>query len=130
MLALSDRFFWPRLYSAMIVYKTTRNVIKFIPAYSLAILIFLAGNLGVRMLGLVKIRELKKTDPVNIILWVIALLGFIFPLLFIQRGTPWNPIQFFYYSQFALGLFAARIISKLNIKYGILVVTVNHSYHY
>jgi hypothetical protein len=40
-------------------------------------------------------------------------LGFVFPLLFLQRGTPWNTIQFFYYTQFILGVFTAVYLSKV-----------------
>jgi hypothetical protein len=112
MLALSDRFFWPKLYQAMIVYKTTRNFIKFIPAYGLAGLIFIVGNLGVRIFGFLNISRHKKPDSITIILWTMAGMGIIIPLLFLQRGTPWNTIQFFYYTQFILGIFAALWLSK------------------
>jgi hypothetical protein len=112
MLALSDRFFWPKMYQAMMVYKITRNLVKFIPAYGLMTLLFVVGNLGLRTLGLVKIKELKKLDTIAIILWTMAGLGLLFPLLFIQHGTPWNPIQFFYYTQFILGIFTAIFLAK------------------
>lgn len=112
MLALSDRFYWPKLHQAMLVYKTTRNFIKFVPAYTLAILIFLIGNMGMRVLGLFMLKPLRKFTSIDIILWTIALLGFVLPLLLLQKGTPWNTIQFFYYSQFILGIFAARWLSK------------------
>ena len=111
MLALSDRFNWLRLYQAMTAYKATHNLIKFIPAYSLAALIFIIGNLGFRITGFLYLINHKKFNPIEIILWVMAGLGFLLPLFFVQRGTPWNTIQFFYYTQFIIGLFTARWIA-------------------
>ncbi len=46
------------------------------------------------------------------IFWAAILVaGIAVPMMFVQSGTPWNTIQFFYYSQIALGFFAARVIA-------------------
>lgn len=125
MLGLSDRFFWPKLYQAMIVYKTTRNLFKFIPAYGLAAAIFIAGNLGTRLIALLNIKKIKP-DIFTIILLTSSLLGFLIPLFFIQQGTPWNTIQFFYYTQIFIGLFAARAMPGLHklIKVSIILIAL------
>lgn len=112
LMALSDRFFWPKMYQAMFAYKSSHNYFKFIPSYSIAAAVFVLGNLGMRILGVLQLRNPKKWDSVTLLLVTSAALGFALPMFFLQRGTPWNTIQFFYYSQFIIGIFAAIWISK------------------
>jgi hypothetical protein len=72
---------------------------------------FLAGNFGVRLLGLAAVRPaLGGWGGSVFAFWSMVLLsGVLFPLLFIQRGSVANTIQTFYYSLVAADLFAAMV---------------------
>ncbi len=76
------------------------------------IFLFIAGNFGTRLLGLLRIRKNS---------WDWLFLGFIvsgvlIPLFFTQKGTAWNTIQFFYYSLFFSNWFLAKFLDSLTKK--------------
>ncbi|MDP3994786.1 MAG: hypothetical protein Q8P91_03065 [bacterium] len=117
MMTYSDRLGWERFYSAMTTYKMGKIWLKEILAYSTAFVIFLVGNMGSRILGfyvLVKIikKEIKlggfEVFVLSIIFFAVAI-----PMFFVQKGTPWNTIQFFYYFLFFFSLFAGISLSGL-----------------
>jgi uncharacterized membrane protein len=94
----------------MNTYKSGRIWFKAIPAYFVALVIFYIGNLGTRIFKeLLVFRWLKNIKTVG---WVeiftssIIVAGVLVPMLFLQKGTPWNTIQFFYYSLFFSGILA------------------------
>lgn len=149
MMGLSDRFYWPRFYEAMVNYKLGNVWIKTIPAYFVAFVVFWYGNMGTRFLGefsLAKwIVNLKKTTFIEIFLLIGGLWGLLFALLFVQKGTPWNTIQFFYYTLFFLsiisGVFLGKLLEKKNnfakyfISFLVIILTIPTSlstlyYHY
>ena len=112
-MAVSDRVNWPRFFEAVMNYKTGGVWWKLIPAYTVAFLIFWFGNLGIRAIGHFQTwKILKKQEPMGLFLWVIAIIGTILPMLFLQKGTPWNTIQFFYYSIFIMSIFAGGPLAK------------------
>ncbi len=104
MMALSDRFNWPRFYEAMINYKAAGNYFKAISAYTVALGIFVVGNMGTRIIGLLR--------PKNLFYSSIICAGLIIPMFFVQSGTAWNTVQFFYYSIFFMGILAGESIQK------------------
>jgi hypothetical protein len=104
LMASSDRLNWPKVYEALINYQLAGNYFKLIPAYILATAIFIFGNLGLRIVGFFRAKS-----PFY---WTVIILGIVFPLLFVQSGTAWNTIQFFYYAQFFLGLLAGRFLDN------------------
>jgi len=116
MVGTVDRFYWPRFYSAMTTYKMGNIWLKLIPAYFLAFTIFLIGNLGTRVLAffeLVKLgKNFKKLSFLDVFIITVVNLGLIIPLFFIQKGTSWNTIQFFYYSLFFLSFYAGIFVSE------------------
>lgn len=114
MMALSDRLNWPRFYAAMTNYRAAGNWFKAIAAYLTALTIFVFGNLGSRIIFLVR--------KVDLLYATIMVVGTILPMLLLQSGTPWNTIQFFYYSLFFAGLLAGEVLKILNVKFQILVV--------
>jgi len=75
-------------------------------------LLFLIGNLGVRVIGLLSlVRTLltpRRADPVLMFIAVVICGAFAAPLLFVQQGVPWNTIQFFYYAVLISALPAAE----------------------
>lgn len=105
MMALSDRFNWPRFYEAMINYQAAGNYSKAILAYGVAFGIFVIGNMGTRIIGLVQTKNWFYTSIIGA--------GLVLPMFFVQSGTAWNTIQFFYYSLFFAGILAGLSIQRL-----------------
>ncbi|KKQ37737.1 MAG: hypothetical protein US53_C0010G0007 [Candidatus Woesebacteria bacterium GW2011_GWA1_37_7] len=114
MMATPDRLNWQRFASALANYKLSENWIKGSLAYLIAFLIFLFGNFGTRLIGLLwfmkKRLNIRNYQYIDVLIAMIVLLGVIIPMLFIQVGTSWNTIQFFYYSLVFSGLLAGIVI--------------------
>lgn len=107
MMAISDRLGWQRYFDALMAYKSGSNFMKLIPAYIVAFLIFWFGNLGARAIkDLWLIKNFKRLREIEIFLLSVVVVGVLTPTLFLQKGTPWNTIQFFYYSLFFSGILA------------------------
>lgn len=117
MVSFPDRFYWPTLASAISSYKSGGNFIKLIPAEILALAIFWFGNLGTRVLKeLLVLRWIgswKKLDSIQVFILTIIISGIVLPLLFIQKGNPWNTIQFLYYSLFFSGILAGIFLGEI-----------------
>ncbi len=112
-----DHLDWPRYLSALATYSSGHIWFKAIPAYFVAFLIFLVGNLSLRLLGLFHIKTPASWSWWEVFLWAAAIAGIVPPLLFLQQGTSWNTIQFFYYTQFFLGLLAGVALGRLRPKF-------------
>lgn len=110
MMGLTDRVGWLKFYSAMTNYRLGNVWFKAIPAYTIAFVIFWIGNMGTRMtkefLVFKWVRNWKNLGWMEVFITTIILTGVIIPMLFLQKGTPWNTIQFFYYSLFFSGILA------------------------
>jgi len=110
MMAVSDRFYWPRFAEALGNYRLANNYLKLTLAYGVAFLIFWYGNLGTR--GLKEftvwkwIKKFPNISPIEVLIATIIIAGLVFPMLFVQVGTPWNTIQFLYYSLMFSGILA------------------------
>lgn len=79
-----------------------------------ALLIFIVGNLGVRILSFPVIignfLHFKKRifkNPMDTFLIASGFVGFIFPMLFLQRGVAWVSIQFMQYVLLITGFYGA-----------------------
>lgn len=118
LMGLRDRLDWQRFSDAMLAYKSGRNYLKMIPAYTVAFIIFLIGNLGVR---LVAFSSKPKITSIHIFIYTIIAGGVLIPMIFLQKGTPWNTIQFFYYSLFLTGVLAGNVLTHIR-KNKILVI--------
>lgn len=120
MVEFQDRLNWQRLNMAI----QSGVLWKLVSGSLLGIVIFLLGNLGTRVFGLFEIKKLFK----HRLLLYIALLGLLIPLLFIQKGTNWNSVQFFYYSLLILDIFAAialvNILKKVNKLMGLGIISL------
>ena len=123
MMNFGDRFHWEKFYQAMVTYKSGRIYLKAIVAYGVAFLIFIIGNLGTRIIGFIAfIKWLKKLDWIKTFILSGISIGIIIPMFFLQKGTPWNTIQFSYYSVFFSAILAGYAVNmiKENIKLKIL----------
>ena len=126
MVGLSDRFYWPKLFSAMTTYKMGHLWLKAFISYFFAFIIFIIGNFGTRIIlfGIFfnKLKKLISADVLSIMLSILVLSGIIVPLFFVQEGTPWNTIQFFYYSLIFSGIGAGIFLSHLFEKRKSLII--------
>lgn len=115
MMGLTDRVGWLRFYSAINTYKSGHVWIKLIPAYFIALIIFYVGNLGTRIIKEFLVwkwlKNTKKFGWFEIFSSSIIVAGVIIPMFFLQKGTPWNTIQFFYYSLFFSSILAGVTVS-------------------
>jgi hypothetical protein len=120
MLALSDRFYWPRLFEAIINWRAAHLYMKALVGYIGAAIIFIIGNFGTRLIPVVYLNKsaIKHFRPLSLSATTIFLLsvgfgGILAPMLFLQAGTAWNTIQFLYYSLFVASLFSGIAVSKV-----------------
>ena len=113
MMGMSDRIGWERFYSAMLTYKSGHIWIKALAFYTLAFVIFVMGNFGTRIIFLV--RKIKLSQ-LNVFIYSIIGAGIVIPMFFLQKGTPWNTIQFFYYSLFFSSILAGIVVSQIKNK--------------
>jgi hypothetical protein len=109
MMGLVDRLNWIKFYSAMLTYRSGHIWLKALVAYGVAFVIFILGNFGTRIIFLFK---KIKIDELNIFIYSVIGAGIVIPMFFLQKGTPWNTIQFFYYS-----LFLSAILAGITIGY-------------
>lgn len=118
-----DRFYFPLLSSLRLQIETANSFsIKLIPIYGLSLFIFIVGNYSWKLLGL--LDTLKKPDIFKKILALNILILTLIPLLFIQKGTSWNTIQFLYYALFLSNILLAIYLNNKNkIIIGVIFVT-------
>lgn len=134
-MATSDRFYWPKMASALLNYKLSGNIIKGTLAYTLSFMIFFIGNLGVRIISFPWIlRSVRKFNELNIfelIIFSVIIFGTFLPMFFVQNGNPWNTIQFFYYSQVFLsvicGITIGEFIEKQRNSKSVYVLRLYHT---
>ena len=112
MIEFSDRLGWIKLAQARQAYQATGNWGRLILTEGLTLFIFFLGNLGTRLLFLVGLyKTLSNRNKVNVftvLVYSSLLVSAAIPLLVIQKGNPWNSIQFFYYFLFLSGLLASE----------------------
>lgn len=89
------------------------------------ILLFLIGNMGIRIFGFKTIYQKIKTKKIpSLDLFVLPFMtiALIIPLFFIQKGTAWNTVQFFYYFLLFANFYLAQFLAKQKSK--ILLATL------
>jgi hypothetical protein len=90
------------------------NILKIIYAEGLGVLLFIFGNLGVRLLGFAAFFNRRLWSHFGfLIIFIFSIFSILIPLLFIQKGTPWNTIQFFYYFLFFGSLLSAIVLAGI-----------------
>ncbi len=98
MIEFPDRLGWQR-----VLFTLNSGVwYKVWAVYIAGTAVFIIGNWGSRILSL---TAWKIWWQQRWLMWV-TLLGVLASMLLIQKGTNWNTIQFFYYSQFIAGIMA------------------------
>jgi len=114
MLESSDRFYLPQIVLARYFLITQGFGPRLFLIEVIGFFIFIVGNLGARIFGLWGfIKSFKdKQKEFNWFLIGGGLVGLIIPLLFVQKGTAWNTIQFFYYFLFFFNFYLALSLSS------------------
>jgi hypothetical protein len=114
MVVAPDRLNWVELELKRQTFAYFGNLKAVLIIESLAFFIFLLGNLGIRSLGfLALLGRLKGIKLFDLFLILLLLTSLLPPLLFLQKGTAWNTIQFFYYFIFFMSFLAAEAIFRI-----------------
>jgi len=116
MMSFPDRVGWTRFGDAMVNYKNGGVFLKTVATYFLAFIIFIVGNFGTRAIAkayFLKKLNIKNIDRFDLLLFLILIGGIFGSMLFVQRGTAWNTIQFFYYSLFFGSIFGGIGVAEL-----------------
>lgn len=96
---------------------TWRGFIRALQMEGTAFLIFLGGNLGMRVLGFWELfKQLikwRKIETFDFFLGVCVVGSFVAPLLFLQKGVAWNTIQFMQYFIYLFGFLAAATVDEI-----------------
>jgi len=114
MIESQDRLYLPKLALLRLRFLEMKFFPGLLMIEFLGLVLFLFGNLGTRAIFLINpIWKKEKKNDFDFFLTGAALTGFLIPLFFIQKGTPWNTIQFFYYFLFFVNFYAALAMSKI-----------------
>lgn len=123
MMQFTDRLGWQRYAEAMVNYRSGSVWVKGIIAYSVALFIFWFGNLGSRIVKEPQffgwIKNFKELDFMQMLLLTVIAAGITVPTLFVQTGTPWNTIQFLYYSLMLSGVLAGVAVGDFRENSGL-----------
>jgi len=117
-----DKFYLPKLASFR---ANQANILISIVLEIGLVFIFLIGNLGTRCLGFFTLilKKIKKEfGNFDKLIIFVLFFSFLIPLLFIQKGTAWNTIQFFYYFLFFSNFYFAQFLSNIWSKHKILLL--------
>jgi len=106
----SDRLFLPKMGEIWWIlvdgwYKSP----KFWAIAGFGAFLFFIGNFGTRIFGILKVTRNFWDN----LLMVIIVTGSLIPMLFVQKGTAWNTVQFLYYALLFSNFFFAKYLSSL-----------------
>ncbi len=125
MIDAGDRVGIPNFTARRFAYLGSNQWVKFSIIEMISFLLFFVGNLGTRLIGIFGLKKEQFKNDLFIFIFALMLASFIPPLIFIQKGNPWNIVQFFYYFLYFAGLFAAYGVRKmpLTLAVSILILT-------
>jgi hypothetical protein len=90
----------------------------------ISLAIFFVGNLGTRIIGLCAISKKFFKEDVHLFIFLMMGATIVPTILLVQKGNPWNIIQFFYYFLYFAGLYAAASLKKFSIPVVILILLI------
>ncbi len=128
MFIFPDRVGWFKFGQALTTYLQSLSP-KLVIALPVALVIFYLGNFGTRIISLASLKQLKpKNKDILLILWAGIITFALIPIFIIQKGTPWNSIQFLYYplffTAFLSGTFFINLPSSLKFKNLVIMITI------
>lgn len=108
----ADRFYISSVASSWQVFEVTGSFSKILVLSLVGLIIFVVGNLGLRLLGLIHILKTTPDNNTDSLIRKITFLSLLLPLVVTQSVNPWNSIQFLYYGLFFLGLYTVKVLPK------------------
>ncbi len=105
----------------MQVYEAYHNYLRIIILYLMSISLFFITTLGVRILGVIKILNLKNYDwkDGKKLFWTtIVIFGILFPVFFIQSTAVFNIIQFIWISYIIILIPTSEILGNYSMRIG------------
>lgn len=119
----ADRVYFESIATAWQVFEFSGQYTKIIIISLAALIVFLIGNLGVRVFGFYHLLQSKSQNKLDSLIRYIVVISIMLPLLITQSINPWNSIQFMYYGLFFLGVYTAVTISK-NYLFCVIIIFV------
>ena len=90
----------------------------------ISLAIFFAGNLGTRIIGLWGVSKKFFKEDLHIFIFLMMGASVVPTLLFVQKGNPWNVIQFLYYFLYFAGLYAANSLKKFPVFLTVAIILI------
>jgi len=122
----SDRFFIPKIVSMRYSLEASGLIgPRIIAIYCFSIALFYVGNFALRLLGIFSLKKFKNIIKLPLLITII--ITAIIPMVFIQKGTSWNTIQFLYYSLFFSNIFLTLYLTQKSskiISFVIILLTI------
>lgn len=122
----ADRLFIPKIVSMRYSLEASGLIgPRLIVIYCFSIALFYIGNFALRLLGIFSIKKFKNIIKLPLLITII--ITAIIPMIFIQKGTSWNTIQFLYYSLFFSNIFLMLYLTQKSsnmISFVIILLTI------
>ena len=90
----------------------------------ISLAIFFVGNLGTRIIGLWGVSKKFFKEDLHIFIFLMMGASVVPTLLFVQKGNPWNVIQFLYYFLYFAGLYAANSLKKFPVFLTVAIILI------
>jgi hypothetical protein len=126
MVEYPDRVGWLQLAQARVAYFERCEWLKYIMVEMVGLVLFIAGNLGIRLMVFVGVFKIKTiwANELSKLMMVIFILGMTLPMFIIQSGTAWNTIQFFYYVLPIAAIGSAGVLLYLLQRFNVFMVVI------
>ncbi len=122
----SDRLNTPDWEIHRQLFLQSSNYRRLIIQWVAGVLIFFTGNFGLKILGVPLIfpvlKKVNKLKPIILLSIVSLFSSLVLPMIFIQKGTVWNTIQFMHYAQLPLVILITFYVQKFKQKYQIIIL--------
>lgn len=124
MIDAGDRVGIPNFTARRFAYLGAHKWFNFGVIELLSLIIFFAGNLGTRIVSLWGLRKKFFKEDLHLFIFLMMGASVVPTLLFVQKGNPWNVIQFFYYFLYFAGLYAANALKKFPAVVTIAIILI------
>lgn len=124
MIDAGDRVGIPNFTARRFAYLGGHKYFQLLFLETVGLIIFFIGNLGTRIIGFWGLRKKYLKDDIHLLVFFLMAVSFFPILIFVQKGNPWNIIQFFYYFMFFAGLYAANALKKFAVPAVIIFVLI------
>lgn len=124
MIDAGDRVGIPNFTARRFAYLGGRKWFNFSVIEVISLAIFFLGNLGTRIISLWGLGKKFFKEDLHLFIFLMMGASVVPTLLFIQKGNPWNIIQFFYYFLYFAGLYAANSMKKFPVIFTVAIILI------